>query len=81
LTSHPRHLPPLIHSFKRNTRSPWANGAVFDLNDVIAADDPLKRFVTLQSAEAINNGGEIVARGRDSREPRRTTSYLLTPIR
>jgi probable HAF family extracellular repeat protein len=58
----------------------WENGAVFELNDLVASDDPLKPYVTLLNAQIINNRGQIVATGVDSRAPDLGVVYLLTPI-
>jgi uncharacterized membrane protein len=62
----------------------WRRGRAADLNDLICDEDPLKPFVHLESAEHINNRGQIVARGKDSRQPNNSSSlsikyYLLTP--
>jgi uncharacterized membrane protein len=51
----------------------WQNGAVYNLNDLIRADDPLHDSAQLQQAAAINNRGQILALGA------RNTNYLLTP--
>jgi probable HAF family extracellular repeat protein len=60
----------------------WHDGAAIDLNERVDASDPLQPFVTLRFAAAINNKGEIVAQGLDSRaDPFRFELYLLTPIR
>jgi len=45
----------------------WNDGEPTDLNTLIHPDDPLRAFVTLTSARLINDRGEIVALGRDSR--------------
>jgi uncharacterized membrane protein len=59
-----------------------SDGKAFDLNELISSDDPLKPFVTLSAGEVINNRGQILARGRDSRRPApfAAASYLLTPL-
>jgi hypothetical protein len=47
---------------------------------VIAADDPLRPFVELSSALSINDRGQILVEGRDSRStPGDVSFYLLTP--
>jgi hypothetical protein len=57
-------------------------GDPVDLNTLIADDDPLKPFVRLVSANLINDRGEIVASGRDSRDlPFGGGHWLLTPQR
>jgi uncharacterized membrane protein len=58
----------------------WDNGQVADLNTLIHPDDPLRAFVTLQSADMINDRGEIVATGRDSRVGF-LQNYFLEPVR
>jgi probable HAF family extracellular repeat protein len=45
----------------------WDNGQVADLNALIHPHDPLRAFVTFTSAGPINDRGEIVAQGMDSR--------------
>ena len=52
---------------------------VFDLNELIRSNDPLRPFVRVQSALLINNRGQIVATGVDSRDPTRNGMYLLSP--
>lgn len=59
----------------------WIRGRAFDLADAIADDDPARPYVTITSAGAINNRGEIIVGGRDSREPNLSHTYLLTPTR
>ena len=64
----------------------WRRGRAADLNELIDAEDPLEPFVHLESAERINNRGQIVAKGNDSRRPNNSESnsinyYLLTPER
>lgn len=57
-------------------------GDPLDVNTLIADDDPLKPFVRLRSANLINERGQIVASGTDSRDPPFSNShYLLTPQR
>lgn len=51
----------------------WENGHVYDVNDLIRADDPLRASVHINDVLFINNRGQIVATGTDSR------NYLLTP--
>lgn len=47
----------------------WINDGLpmRDLNDLIDPADPLKPYIVLGSAVAINDAGDIVAEGRDSR--------------
>jgi hypothetical protein len=60
----------------------WRRGVPSDLNTLIAADDPLQPFVRFRVALLINDLGQIVVQGTDSRDDPFTTSYyLLTPVR
>jgi uncharacterized membrane protein len=62
----------------------WQKGQVYDLNDRVEPGDPLKPHVLLHNARIINNKGQIVADGRDSRTDGSgtpATAFLLTPIR
>jgi probable HAF family extracellular repeat protein len=45
----------------------WDNGQVVDLNTLIHPDDPLRAYVSLRTGTLINDRGEIVALGADSR--------------
>jgi hypothetical protein len=47
------------------------------VDDLVSDSDPLKTFVHLDSALYINNRGDIVAIGVDSRTPDSQGSYLL----
>lgn len=64
----------------------WRNGQAADLNTLICSGDPLQPYVRLgptqQSAGAllINNRGQILATGYDSRSPW-GSYFLLTPKR
>ena len=58
----------------------WEDEQVFDLNDLIRSNDPLRPFVTLENTASINDRGAIVATGRDSRFPTELRTYLLTPV-
>jgi hypothetical protein len=58
----------------------WEDTHVFDLNDLIRSNDPLRAFVSLEGATSINDRGAIVATGRDSRSPNELHTYLLTPV-
>jgi uncharacterized membrane protein len=51
----------------------WQRGQVYDVNDLIRADDPLRASVHIQSVQFINNRGQIVATDSSSH------NYLLTP--
>jgi hypothetical protein len=48
---------------------------------LVANDDPLKAFVHLSLARLINDRGQIVADGVDSRNGASSSQYLLTPRR
>jgi probable HAF family extracellular repeat protein len=57
----------------------WFRGRAIDIDTLIRNDDPLKPFVHLISADKINNRGDIVATGFDSRSPDASSSvYFLT---
>ena len=49
-----------------------------ELDSLIRADDPLQPFVHLQFAGQINERGDIVASGVDSRTPEVTAIYFMT---
>jgi hypothetical protein len=55
---------------------PWR---VFDLNQLVDPNDPLKSTVTLLDARAINDRGQIVAAARAADFS--IEYYLLTPVR
>jgi uncharacterized membrane protein len=57
----------------------WQNGTAIDLNSQIATTDPMRPYVYLRAASQINNLGQIVATGTDSRNSNPELSYLLTP--
>src|SRR5262249_46893445 len=59
----------------------WDRSGGRDLNGLVAADDPLRPYITLTSAIAINNLGQIVSSGNDSRSGTVGGYYLLTPVR
>jgi hypothetical protein len=61
----------------------WRRGRPSDLNTQVAPDDPAAPFVHLQWALLINDRGQIVVQGRDSRatNPDEIGFYLLTPQR
>jgi probable HAF family extracellular repeat protein len=54
------------------------HGQAMDLNELIRSNDPLRPFVRLLAALLINDRGQIVATGFDSRTSR-LARYLLTP--
>jgi hypothetical protein len=49
-----------------------------DLHTLIRADDPLQPYVHLESVEEINNRGDLVATGFDSRQPTVLVTFFLT---
>jgi probable HAF family extracellular repeat protein len=58
----------------------WRDGAMRDLNTLIAMDDPARPFVQLVEASGINDRGEIIARGYDRRSTSRAfRGYLVAP--
>jgi probable HAF family extracellular repeat protein len=57
----------------------WVDNAVFDLNQLIDPNDPLKSTVTLLSGNAINDRGQIVAAAFGANFA--LEYYLLTPVR
>lgn len=58
----------------------WQNGMLYDLHDLIRADDPLRPFVTLGPPIVINNRGQILVTGKDSRiGPFGQIPYRLVP--
>jgi uncharacterized membrane protein len=65
----------------RYSAAAWFDGEAYDLNELIASDDPLKPYITLLEAREINNRGQIIAQGTDSRRSGSYTGFLLTPKR
>jgi uncharacterized membrane protein len=61
----------------------WRRGQPSDLNTQVATDDPARPFVRLEWGLLINDRGQIVVQGRDSRatDPEEIGYYLLTPQR
>jgi uncharacterized membrane protein len=59
----------------------WMNGSPVELNSHVATTDPLRPYVHLTMGKLINNLGQIVATGVDSRTPAFINYYLLTPAR
>lgn len=57
----------------------WQHGTAVDLNSQITPTDPLRPYVHLIAAYLINNRGEIVTIGTDSRNADFFKTYLLTP--
>jgi hypothetical protein len=62
----------------------WRDGIALDVNSLIRETDPLKSFVKFTVGIAINDAGQIIAFGVDSRiAPGRflfAPPYLLTPV-
>lgn len=56
-----------------------SGASVVNLNTLISTKDPSRPYVTLASGMFINNLGQIVATGNDSRIPDFQQYYLLTP--
>jgi uncharacterized membrane protein len=56
-----------------------SGASVVNLNTLISKCDPLKPYVTLAEGTLINNLGQIVATGNDSRNPNFQQYYLLMP--
>jgi uncharacterized membrane protein len=59
----------------------WHHGTAYNLNDLIADDDPLEPCVTLLFATGINERGQIAAAGFNPCLPSGLTTYRLEPIR
>jgi probable HAF family extracellular repeat protein len=57
----------------------WQNEMIYDLNDLIRADDPLRPFVTVEQPLVINNRGQILVTGVDSRFAFGQIPYRLVP--
>lgn len=59
----------------------WDGASAQDLNDAIDRQDPAQPFVHLTEPALINNHGELVIQGTDSRQPDGVSGwYLLTPV-
>ena len=57
----------------------WIEGTLYDLNSLIDPADPLKPHVTLTRAEDINDRGQVLAAGVDSRTSGRRL-YVVSPV-
>jgi probable HAF family extracellular repeat protein len=55
----------------------WQGGRALILDDLVVARDPLKSFVRLTFAQEINDRGDIIVRGVDSRTPASDAIYFL----
>ena len=62
----------------RTTATLWFGNHVVELDSLVRADDPLKPFVHLSSAGHINDRGDIVVSGFDSRTPDVQMTYFMT---
>lgn len=62
----------------RQTATIWLGNHVAELDSLVRADDPLEPFVHLESAEQINDRGDVLASGSDSRTPGTRTIYFMT---
>jgi hypothetical protein len=62
-----------LHAFQ------WDGTALHDLNALIDAGDPLQPFVTLIGGVDINDLGQILAQGFDSRSGE-SHAYVVSPI-
>jgi probable HAF family extracellular repeat protein len=59
----------------------WQNGRALVLDDLVVASDPLKPFVSLTFAQWINDRGDVITFGHDSRKPNAgDTLYLLRHV-
>ena len=59
----------------------WHEGVAYNLNDLIAQDDPLKACVDLQLAQAINDRGQIAVEGVNNCENSGSIAFVLSPVR
>jgi uncharacterized membrane protein len=64
----------------RNMATLWFAGHVVELDSLVCPKDPLKPYVHLESASQINDRGDIVAIGIDSRRPNARFQYFLTLV-
>jgi probable HAF family extracellular repeat protein len=62
----------------QSTATLWLGNHVVELDSLVRADDPLKPFVHLASAENINDRGDMLVSGFDSRAPGARTLYFMT---
>jgi probable HAF family extracellular repeat protein len=65
---------------EQTTAAVWQDGAVYDLNQLIDPQDPLKPGLVLSAASAINDRGQIVA-STVNPELGLVEFYLLTPVK
>jgi probable HAF family extracellular repeat protein len=67
-----------VNASKAQRAVMWGGGSVTDLNSRILASDPLKPYVTITLAQGVNDSGQVLALGTDSRGSG-THTYVLTP--
>ncbi|HTU64403.1 MAG TPA: hypothetical protein VMF52_00520 [Steroidobacteraceae bacterium] len=60
----------------RSTATAWLGRTVVELDGLVRADDPLKPYVHLTGAEQVNDRGDIVASGVDSRSGRQVVYFM-----
>ena len=58
----------------------WVRGTAYRVQDLIAASDPLKPYVQIMVASKINDRGQILVAGVDSRGTGSWSPFLLTPV-
>ena len=59
----------------------WQGGTIYDLNTLIALNDPLKPYIKLLQAAVITDTGYILVYGEDSRVPNNfALEFILTPV-
>ena len=68
---------PVPAGFER-TATLWFGGQVFDLNTLVRDDDRSRPYVHLEYIEEINNRGDMIATGTDTRQPMVMFTYFLT---
>jgi len=60
----------------RDTATVWIRNQPVELDSLVSADDPLRAFVHLSSGQEINDRGDIVAVGVDSRTNNRIVYFM-----
>lgn len=66
----------ILQPLYRSTATVWLGNQVAELDSLISASDPRKPYVHLESGQKINDRGDIVASGVDSRTNARITYFL-----
>jgi probable HAF family extracellular repeat protein len=59
----------------------WHRGVAYNLNDLIADDDPLKACVDLRFGQAVNDRGQIAVGGANLCENDGVVVFILSPTR